>query len=123
MALPSPPTIRLEQPDSTFRLTPEERANVRTGFDVDALERLMAAVVPEGRPMLLEAFQRPSSWPIRFVVQMGDPSLQPLLDEVWAPMWMELGPDAIDVETAPYPGRELARQRRDQAADAGKPRR
>jgi hypothetical protein len=43
---------------------------------------------------------------------MGDPALQPLLDEVWAPMW-EQHPERIDKETKDFPGREIARQRRE----------
>lgn len=121
MSAPPPHAIRLVQPDPTFRLSSEDRAKIRTGFDVDALERLLAVVVPEGRPMLLSAFQFPASGPSRFVVQMGDPTLQPLLDAVWAPMWEHMPPDAIDTETAPYPGRELARHRQLRAAEPGRP--
>lgn len=111
---PSHP-MRLAMPDASFRLTPQERARIRTGFDVDALERLLAAVVPGVRPEILEDFLIPErgSQDVSLLVRMGDPALQPLLDEVWAPMWELMGPDAIEKETADFPGRELARQRRD----------
>jgi len=111
-------TIRLDAPDPDFRLTPEERASVREGFDVDALERLLAAVDPEVRPGLLHDFQLPHPGelePGEFVTpptRMGDPALQPLLDEVWAPAWERFAPHALDEEGMNYPGKEIARQRR-----------
>lgn len=118
MDQPNPATIRLDQPDPTFRLTPEERASVRPGFDVDALERLLAAVEPEVRPILLRDFQQPKPGDLKpgeFVtppVRMGDPALQPLLDEIWAPAWERFAPDLLDDDSLHYPGKELARQRR-----------
>jgi hypothetical protein len=111
-------TIRLDAPDPHFRLTPEERASVREGFDVDALERLLAAVEPEVRPGLLHDFQLPDPGelePGEFVTpptRMGDPALQPLLDEVWASAWERFAPDALDDDGMNYPGKEIARQRR-----------
>jgi len=113
---PDPRTIRLEAPDQSFRLTPEERASIRPGFDVDALERLLAAIEAPVRPFLLSRFQAPPPGEApRIWVKMGDAALQPLLDEVWAPVY-EMHPDMIDKEPKEYPGRELARQRRDARA-------
>jgi hypothetical protein len=43
---------------------------------------------------------------------MGDPALQPLLDEVWASAWERFAPDALDDDRMSYPGKEIARQRR-----------
>jgi hypothetical protein len=115
LSMPASPitSIRLATPDRSFRLTPRERANIRPGYDVDALERLLAAVIPPVRPGLLSGFTMPKdpTQRVGITVKMGDPSLQPLLDEVWAPMW-ELHPDMIDAETKDYPGREIAKQRR-----------
>jgi hypothetical protein len=115
IAMPKPEfSLRLESPDTSFRLTPAERASVRAGFDVDALERLLAAVDPRARALVLGGFQYPESGhPARNTVRLGDPALQPLLDEVWAPMWEHLGADALDREDILFPGRDLARQRRD----------
>jgi hypothetical protein len=109
---PNPTTIRLDAPDPNFKLTLQERESIRPGFDVDALERLLAAVEAPVRPLILSRFQttRPGE-PSRAWVRMGDPALQPLLDEVWAPMW-EQHPEMLDKETKDFPGREIARQRR-----------
>jgi hypothetical protein len=108
-----PHSIRLPVPDAEFHLSASERARVRQGFDPDALERLLANVEPVVRPMILQSFQQPKPGePADNVVRMGDPSLQPLLDEVWAPMWDLFSSDAIEKETKDFPGREIARQRR-----------
>lgn len=109
---PNPGTVRLETPDRNFKLTPQERASIRPGYDVNALERLLAAVEPPVRPMILTDFQAVAPGETgTALVRMGDPALQPLLDEVWAPMW-EKYPEMMDKETKDYPGREIARQRR-----------
>src|SRR5215218_4660915 len=107
MAPQEPRSIRLPAPDAGFRLSASERAHVRPGFDADALERLLANVEPGARPILLQPFLQPKPGePVENTVRMGDPSLQPLLDEVWAPMWDLAPPDAIDTETKDFPGRE-----------------
>ncbi|HEX8393431.1 MAG TPA: hypothetical protein VF665_13890 [Longimicrobium sp.] len=115
-------TIRLQTPDPSFRLTAQDRARIRPGYDVDALERLLAAVIPPVRAGLLSSFTMPEhpAQRVGVTVQMGDPALQPLLDEVWAPMW-ELYPDMLDTETKDYPGREIARQRRARKQESERP--
>jgi hypothetical protein len=108
----NPVTIRLDSPDPYFRLSAEERALVRQGFDADALERLLSHIEPAFRPVLLKDFLQPEipgEWTL--TVQMGDPELQPLLDEVWAKGWEELGIGEIDAEESDYPGKQLARRR------------
>jgi len=113
MAPQNPRSIRLAAPDATFHLTESERAQLRPGFDADALESLLAHVRPEVRPTILSSFvQPPPGEPAGVLVKMGDPALQPLLDAVWAPMWELMPRDAIDREDKDFPGRELARQRR-----------
>jgi hypothetical protein len=113
MSTPEPQGIRLVKADAGFHLSADERAAVRRGFDVDALERLLAHLRPEVRPTVLEDFKYPAPGePPALLIQMGDPALQPLLDEVWAPMWDHMQPAALESETKEFPGRELARQRR-----------
>lgn len=114
MTAPRPNTVRLPAADVHFRLTPEERASLRPGFDADALERLLAAIEPGARPDLLRSFQMPEPGErVRNTVQMGDPELQPLLDEVWLPFW-ESQPARLHKHYADdnrWPGLELARRR------------
>ncbi|HET7230412.1 MAG TPA: hypothetical protein VFJ16_10450 [Longimicrobium sp.] len=112
MSTPEPQGIRLANPDASFHLSANERAAVRRGFDVDALERLLAHLRPEVRSIVLDDFKYPPPGePPALLIQMGDPSLQPLLDEVWAPMWDHMRPGALGSETKEFSGRELARQR------------
>lgn len=114
MTAPHPSTVRLPEPDPTFRLTEEERGSIRPGFDADALERLLAAIEPGARRGLLQAFLTPAPGQrARNVVQMGDPELQPLLDQVWLPFW-ESRPDRLrrrHPDDQQWPGLELARKR------------
>jgi hypothetical protein len=119
MESPQPSLYRLDAPDSTFQLSSVDRANVRTGFDADALERLLAWVVPEARVDILHAFQwPPQGEAARNIVQFQDTGLNALLDEVWLPMWEQVSPESLDDETKPFPGLQLARQRR--AAKSGR---
>lgn len=120
MTTPQSSGISLPSPDPAFRLSVQERASVRPGFDVDAPERLLSRLIPPVRPMLLASFQHPPAGePPDLVMKLGDPSLQPLLDEVWAPMWEHFPPDAIEIEEKDFPGRELARARRDARGGRG----
>ena len=122
MAPQEPRSFRLPVPDPDYHLSASDRAQVRHGFDPDALERLLANVEPAVRPMILQSFQWPKPGePADNVMRLGDPSLQPLLDEVWAPMWDLFPPDAIDTETKDFPGREIARQRRAARGAAPRP--
>jgi hypothetical protein len=114
-------TIRLDPPDTRFRLTDKQRASVRRGFDVAALERLLAHVVPEARAVTLGAFlPADDAESARNTIRMADPALQPLLDEVWAGFW-EANPDllAFKEDDAVWPGRALARQRLRTVAEDG----
>ena len=74
--------------EGRFRLTAEQRAQVREGFDVDALERLLAHIPVEHRTSIFSLFvkYRPGQ-PVPLPVEMATPQLQELLDEVWAPRW------------------------------------
>jgi len=107
------PSYRLDPPDANYRVSPDDRETIRTGFDPDALERLLAMIVPDARPELLRAFQWPERGvPASNIVKFQDPDLQAVLDEVWLPMWETEIPDALDAEKKEFPGLALARRRR-----------
>lgn len=106
---PSSSTIRLEVRDTTYRLTRDERASVRPGFNVDALQLLLSHVEPAVRPVILSGFQAANIGErSTALVKVGDPALQPLLDEVWASSW-DAYPQSVKYERKQYPGLELAR--------------
>ena len=113
MDLPPRP-LRLAAPDATYRLSDEDRAKVQEGFDVDALERLVGMVRPDMRQELLVHFQvGEEEGPRRGrIVQMNDPELQRVLEEVWAPMWDGVPDEVLEATSGPFPGRGVAKQRR-----------
>jgi hypothetical protein len=116
MSTPSPQALRLAIPDGAYRLSAGDRARVIQGFDQDALERLLARITPERRTEVLRYFQTREDRSVRLgmLVSLNDPELQPLLAEVWAPMWDEVGAtdDEIAQNAYAYPGREIALNRR-----------
>jgi hypothetical protein len=106
--------LHLGEPDPTFALTDEVRRTILPGFDLDALERLLARTRPEFRDALLEGFQ-PTDGPgfSTGPLIIPDPILQDLLHEVWALRWEHFSEDAWDdPDTDRYPGKEIARARR-----------
>jgi hypothetical protein len=105
---------RLDPADASSRLSPEDREKLRTGFDADALERLLSMVIPDVRPELLRAFQWPprGESPPNIMYFKNDPALNAVLDEVWLPMWEQVSPESMDSETKEFPGLALARRRR-----------
>jgi hypothetical protein len=96
-----------------IRLSAAQRAKLVPDIDVDALERFLqhVATTSEDRDALLRTFTQGK--PNRSVQLLGtaddDPTIRALLDEVWAPTWIKLGPDAIAHSDSRLPGRELAR--------------
>ena len=104
--------LRAGTPATNFQLDSGERARVVPGYDVAALERLLAHVIPTRRTEILRYFQFPEdpSVSLGLLMEIKDPRLQPLLEEVWAPMWDQVG--ATDEQIAEnvfgYPGRALA---------------
>lgn len=105
--------------DETFRVDAATRAHVAPGFDVDALERLLAHVEPLGRDMVLDEFllsehrsymPRPNQW--RMLKGFSDPVLNDLLAEVWQPFWDTQSDEMVAEPDSQYPGQELARRRR-----------
>ncbi|HEX6038133.1 hypothetical protein [Longimicrobium sp.] len=105
---------RLDAPDPSFRLTPAERASIQPGFDVDALEHLLAILHPDLRTDTLASFQRQAPGVIGGgLIRFEDPVLQALLDEVWAPRSENAPQDWFhDPDLRRYPGREIAMRRR-----------
>lgn len=116
MSAPGPVPYRLVQPDTDFRLTPQERARVPRGYDVNALERLLGMIDPRERPAMLASFQynpaQAESGEFEAVVRISDPVLQAVLEEVWAPYWDHYTDEQIDREVEWVPGREVAKRRR-----------
>jgi hypothetical protein len=112
----TPTPIRLASPTRGFHLTASEREKLVPGFDADALERLLARIIPERRTEILAYFQVPQDRSVRLgqLIQIKDPELQPILEEVWAPMWDRVGATDEDIarNTYDFPGREIAQARR-----------
>lgn len=117
---PHPRSIRAAVPEADFRLSAEQRARLNPGFDVAALERLLARVEPEHRSVILSCFVKPEPDTPRpgMLTQIKDPELQALLDEVWAPVWDHVGASDAELQKNELglPGRDLAIQRRAQAS-------
>ena len=117
LAMPAEPhPIRAASPAVDFHLTPTQRERVMTGFDLRALERLLAQVAPERREEILSYFLTPEpNTPRRgMLTQIKDPGLQILLEEVWAPTWDHVGASDAELEKNELgvPGRDIAIQRR-----------
>jgi hypothetical protein len=119
LPMPADNPIRAAVPAINFHLTPTQRERVSPGFDVDALERLLAQVVPARRQEILSYFLKPEPNTPRggMLTHIKDPELQALLEEVWAPVWDQVG--ASDAELYKnelgLPGRNIAIQRRARA--------
>lgn len=96
--------------DPNFHLTPEQRARVRPDFDVNALERLLSMMPAAGRDTLLTFFvRRPPGQPQPLLVEMNEPGLQQVLDEVYAPHYEALSDEELRrlTEMANHGGTEL----------------
>lgn len=111
MAAPDPAPLRLAVADAAFRLTAAERAKIAPGFDPDALERLLAHIRPDLRPEILSYFDAGGGR--GQLIEIHDPHLQAVLEEVWAPMWEDASERALDEGWFNMPGREIAKARRD----------
>jgi hypothetical protein len=98
--------------DAGFRLTEVQRQQVRPGFDLDALERLLAHVPAERRDSLFVAFSAPQGNEVRELWYLGDPALQELLEQVWAPVWDRVPLSVIEADKSERPGKRLAIERR-----------
>lgn len=88
---------------------------------MEALERLLGMTRPELRHEIMKHFQkRKDGERLGMLVQVADPELQRVLEEVWAPKWDAAGATDAEIEANAfgYPGREIARQRRADRARA-----
>jgi len=117
ITMSSPPKpLRALTPATGFRLDRDERARIAPGYDIAALERLLAHVTAERRIEILRYFQFPEdrSVSLGLLMKIKDPQLQSLLEEVWAPMWDHVGAtdEQLAENTYQYPGRTLAMERR-----------
>ncbi|HEX6371147.1 MAG TPA: hypothetical protein VF006_19670 [Longimicrobium sp.] len=110
MTSPDAEPLRLEAPDAAFRLTAEDRAELAPVFDADALERLLRELRPDMRGEILAYFQKGKS--SGHLVEIHDPHLQTILEEVWAPYWENAPDEALDEDWYRMPGREIAKARR-----------
>jgi hypothetical protein len=112
--------LALRRPDRGFRLSPGERARVVPGFDVAALERLLGMVRPDMRARVLWYFQAggPGEPGRGALTSFTEPALQAVLEEVWAPMWDAVPDRELDADSSYFPGRGIARQRRQLARTA-----
>lgn len=108
---PMPEPLRLSSADPSFRLTEDQRARIPANtYDADALERLLAEIRPDMRMEILEHFMtggRPGR-----LVEFHDHTLQPLLEEVWAPVWREATDEELEANIYDLPGREITKARR-----------
>lgn len=110
MTSPEAEPLRLEAPDAAFQLTAQDRAELAPVFDADALERLLRELRPDMRGEILAYFQKGKS--SGHLVQIHDPHLQTILEEVWAPYWENAPDEALDADWYRMPGREIAKARR-----------
>jgi hypothetical protein len=115
MSGPEIELLRLAVPDREYRLTPADRGKVRIGFDIDALERLIGMIRPDMREEILKNFQigEPGERDRGWLVEFSDPGLQPVLEEVYAPMWDDVSDEDLLANVYGLPGREVAMQRRE----------
>jgi hypothetical protein len=107
--------MSIQQPDSTFRLSADQRAKLVPKIDADAVEKLLQYTEPEGRDHMLMMFTRPEpgtnqSFQVIGTID-GDSMMNDLLDQIYAPTWIAWGADEILHSDSRLPGRELARTR------------
>ena len=107
---PDAEPLRLAAPDASFQLTAEDRAALPPIFDAAALERLLREIRPDMRREILAYFQVGKAR--GHLVEIHDPYLQTILEEVWAPFWENAPDQALDEDWYRMPGREIAKARR-----------
>jgi hypothetical protein len=99
---------KLSQPDTNFRLTAEQRAVIRSGYDAGALERLLARIHPKYRDRVRALFGAGGG----LVTSTGDAELDELLGDVLSPRWAALSDEQLREADDIMPGRERELRRR-----------
>ncbi len=104
--------------DPDFRLTAEQRRDIRPLFDADALETFLAALPQARRNETFDLFRRRRPGDaVPLLTDVGGGPLQELLDEVWAPRWLASPEQLLDAPPAAggqsyeLPGRAAALRR------------
>ena len=107
-----------------FRISAEQKARISRTWDADAVEKIANLLSPEDRRGFMAPLggipgetPHPESNPhdVYMMLSHEDPKIQALLDEMWAPYWETLPPDALTSTSRAYrgyPGRALALERR-----------
>jgi hypothetical protein len=111
---PDAEPLRLNAPDPAFHLTPADRASLAPVFDAEALQRLLREIRPDMRTEILSYFKTGASR--GHLIEIHDPHLQTILEEVWAPFWDSAPDQALEEDWYKMPGREIARARRAERA-------
>jgi hypothetical protein len=116
---PMPVSISLHTPDESFRLDAAARANIQEIYDPDALERLLQFVHPDHRMAILAHFQEvPWNGQRRgHLVEILDPTLDLLLDPVYALLWKNATDEEVEANIYGMRGRATVMKQRREIRD------
>jgi hypothetical protein len=114
---------------SAIKLTAEQRNQIASHFDPEAVEKIanllngderhsfLAGLGIAGEPSTVRGGNR-----VSYMMTHPDPRIQKLLEEMWVPFWDQFPPDALnDSHYSGFPGRKLAQERRLAREQGGKP--
>lgn len=118
------PAITMSQQESQrprpVRLSPDAQARLEGRFDVGAVEELLGTMTAQEQQDLLASLGASDGVPadgetrdVSVTMHSTDPARQALLDRMWAPFWDHIPSELLDREDLPFPGRKLAKERRD----------
>ena len=103
MNAPKNESVFLRKPDTSFHLSPEQRASVHSTFNVQAIERLLRWTKPEYRADVLEPFQTTTIAALGGKVVLGEdtwdvdhPEIGRIVKEIHLPTRL---PDSSDRRT------------------------
>ncbi|HET7231714.1 MAG TPA: hypothetical protein VFJ16_17010 [Longimicrobium sp.] len=100
--------LRMTTRDESYHLSQSQHDLVRRGFDVNALERLLSHVPVSRREEILSSFLLSTNNEMHELWYIGDPGLQSILEEVWAPTWEHRTAAEIEADRTERPGKRLA---------------